>query len=42
MRVLAALLKHETYTFSPVATDLARFARGQNLPFTGVGAYDGC
>ena len=39
MRVLAALMKHETNTFSPVVTDLARFARGQELPFTGADAY---
>ncbi len=39
MRVLAALMKHETNTFSPVVTDLARFARGQSLPFTGAEAY---
>jgi microcystin degradation protein MlrC len=25
MRILAAMLKHETNTFSPVPTDLARF-----------------
>ncbi len=39
MRVLAALMKHETNTFSPVVTDLARFARGQSLPFAGAEAY---
>jgi microcystin degradation protein MlrC len=28
MRLLLAMMKHETNTFSPVTTDLARFARG--------------
>ena len=28
MRLLLAMMKHETNTFSPVRTDLARFARG--------------
>jgi microcystin degradation protein MlrC len=39
MRVLMALMKHETNTFSPVQTDLARFARGQSEPFMGDTAY---
>jgi microcystin degradation protein MlrC len=39
MRVLMALMKHETNTFSPVPTDLARFARGQPEPFMGDDAY---
>ncbi len=29
MRILLAQMKHETNTFSPVRTDLARFARGE-------------
>jgi microcystin degradation protein MlrC len=33
MKILLAQMKHETNTFSPVVTDLARFARGQALPF---------
>ena len=39
MRLLLAQMKHETNTFSPVITDLARFARGQPLPFYGDEAY---
>lgn len=39
MRVLLAQMKHETNTFSPVPTDLARFARGQALPYYGDEAY---
>lgn len=39
MRVLLAQMKHETNTFSPVPTDLSRFARGQALPFYGEEAY---
>src|SRR3954463_13411229 len=33
MRVVIAMLKHETNTFSPVATPLARFARGRSTPY---------
>ena len=40
MHVLLAQMKHETNTFSPVPTDLARFARGQPAPFYGQEAYD--
>jgi microcystin degradation protein MlrC len=36
MRVLLARMKHETNTFSPVPTDLARFARGQPSPLYGA------
>ena len=39
MRIVMALMKHETNTFSPVPTDLARFARGQALPYHGDEAY---
>jgi len=39
MRILLAQFKHETNTFSPVPTDLARFARGQATPFYGDDAY---
>lgn len=33
MKFLLAQMKHETNTFSPVVTDLARFARGQATPY---------
>jgi microcystin degradation protein MlrC len=39
MRVLLAQMKHETNTFSPVPTDLARFARGEATPLYGDDAY---
>ena len=39
MRVLLAQMKHETNTFSPVPTDLARFARGEPAPLYGDDAY---
>lgn len=39
MRILIAMMKHETNTFSPVPTDLARFARGQALPHYRDEAY---
>ena len=39
MRVMVAMMKHETNTFSPVPTDLARFARGQATPYYGDEAY---
>ena len=38
MRVVIAMMKHETNTFSPVPTPLARFARGQATPFYGADA----
>ncbi|MCH9670139.1 MAG: M81 family metallopeptidase [Gammaproteobacteria bacterium] len=38
-RIVMALMKHETNTFSPVPTDLARFAKGQSTPFYGAEAY---
>ncbi len=40
MRVVIAMMKHETNTFSPVPTPIERFARGQALPFFGAEAYD--
>ncbi len=39
MRIVIAMMKHETNTFSPVPTPLARFARGQALPFYDDQAY---
>ncbi|GIS89340.1 MAG: hypothetical protein CM1200mP18_20500 [Gammaproteobacteria bacterium] len=36
MRVLIAMMKHETNTFSPVLTDLTRFKTG---PITQVPTY---
>jgi microcystin degradation protein MlrC len=39
MRVVIAMMKHETNTFSPVPTPLARFAVGQPTPFTGMDAF---
>jgi microcystin degradation protein MlrC len=45
MRLLLAMMKHETNTFSPVVTDLARFSRaGGSAPDSGasaVAAYRG-
>lgn len=44
MKFLLAQMKHETNTFSPVVTDLARFARGQATPFydnEAIAAYRG-
>ena len=45
MRLLLAMMKHETNTFSPVITDLARFARGGGaMPLRGaeaIAAYRG-
>ena len=39
MRLLLAMMKHETNTFSPVATDLARFAgSGGGEPERGAAA----
>ena len=40
MRIIIAMMKHETNTFSPVPTNLERFARGQAIPYQGVAAYD--
>lgn len=43
MRLLIAMMKHETNTFSPVPTPLARFARGSELPrgAAAIAAYRG-
>ncbi|MEX0827827.1 MAG: M81 family metallopeptidase, partial [Haliea sp.] len=44
LRVVIAMMKHETNTFSPVPTPLARFASGQTEPYRGeevVAAYKG-
>ena len=38
-RVVIAEMKHETNTFSPVPTPLARFARGRGAPPEGKAAY---
>lgn len=40
MKFLLAQMKHETNTFSPVITDLARFARNQPMPYVGHEAYE--
>ena len=39
MKVVIAQMKHETNTFSPVPTRLARFARGGGVPPQGKDAY---
>ncbi len=39
MKIVIAQMKHETNTFSPVATPLARFARGGGAPLEGAYAY---
>ena len=39
MRVVIAMMKHETNTFSPVPTPLERFATGQALPYADRDAY---
>lgn len=38
MRLLIAVMKHETNTFSPVPTPLARFGRGDGAPRRGTEA----
>jgi len=40
MRVIIAMMKHETNTFSPVPTPLSRFAKGQAEPYVGRAAHD--
>jgi microcystin degradation protein MlrC len=40
MRVVVAMMKHETNTFSPVPTPLERFAIGQKEPASGRAAYE--
>jgi microcystin degradation protein MlrC len=39
MKIVIAQMKHETNTFSPVPTPLARFARGGGVPPAGRDAY---
>ena len=39
MRVVIAMMKHETNTFSPVPTPIERFARGYPLPPRGEEAW---
>ena len=40
MRVVIAMMKHETNTFSPVPTPIERFARGFPLPPRGKDALE--
>ena len=40
MRVVIAMMKHETNTFSPVPTPIERFARGSAMPREGDDAID--
>lgn len=40
MKIVIAQMKHETNTFSPVPTPLARFSRGGGNPPEGKDAYD--
>ncbi|HUN49789.1 MAG TPA: M81 family metallopeptidase [Candidatus Sulfotelmatobacter sp.] len=40
MRIVIAMMKHETNTFSPVPTPLQRFAIGSDIPYMGKAAYD--
>lgn len=42
MRLVIAQMKHETNTFSPVPTPIARFARARPLPPEGRDAYEAC
>jgi microcystin degradation protein MlrC len=39
MKIVIAMMKHETNTYSPVPTPLARFATGAALPPEGAAAY---
>ncbi|HYM29867.1 MAG TPA: M81 family metallopeptidase [Candidatus Cybelea sp.] len=39
MRIVAAMMKHETNTFSPVPTPLSRFALVGDMPYLGAAAY---
>ncbi len=39
MRLVIAMMKHETNTFSPVPTPLERFARGMSAPASGDAVY---
>ena len=38
MRIVVAQMSHETNTFSPVVTDLARFSHGAAAPLEGDAA----
>ena len=38
MQVVIATMSHETNTFSPVVTDLARFSGGEAFPPSGIRA----
>src|SRR5258706_2555663 len=40
MRLVIAQMKHETNTFSPVPTPLARFAHGTPAPLEGRAVYE--
>ncbi len=40
MKIVLAQMSHETDTFSPVTTDLARFSGGRDLPLAGEAAKD--
>ena len=40
MKLVIAQMKHETNTFSPVPTPLARFAAGRPLPAEGRDVYE--
>jgi microcystin degradation protein MlrC len=40
MPLVIAQMKHETNTFSPVPTPLARFGHGRERPWEGCEAYD--
>ncbi|TAK85132.1 MAG: M81 family peptidase [Betaproteobacteria bacterium] len=40
MKLVLAQMKHETNTFSPVPTPLARFGHGRERPWEGRGAYE--
>ena len=40
MRIVIAVMKHETNTFSPVPTAIDRFARASERPLEGQAAYD--
>ncbi|MGH8765020.1 MAG: M81 family metallopeptidase, partial [Burkholderiales bacterium] len=42
MRLVIAQMKHETNTFSPVPTPLARFAAGRAQPLEGNEVRDAC
>jgi microcystin degradation protein MlrC len=40
VKLVLAQMKHETNTFSPVPTPLARFGRGRERPWEGREAYE--